>query len=81
MCITVHHYMQGKLRLKRHTSQQLGIVLYDRVMNEYDELWTNTTIILEQLEKHMDDPFDAKCFLSDLFMVTIHCYYAHSHDM
>ena len=44
--------------------------VHDQLNAEYEELWSNPAIILEQLEEHFDDPFDAKCLLADLFMVT-----------
>ena len=44
--------------------------IHDQLNVEYEELWSNPEIILEQLEEHFDDPFDAKCFLADFFMVT-----------
>lgn len=43
---------------------------HDRLRSEYEELWTKPDIILHQLEEYFDDQFDAKGFLSSLFMVT-----------
>lgn len=40
---------------------------HDKLNVEYDELW-NPDIILEELEKYYD-PFDAKCLLTEIFMV------------
>ena len=48
---------------------------HDQLNTEYDELWSNPDIILEGLEKHFDETFDAKCFLTDIFMVHKLSYY------
>ena len=42
---------------------------HDKLDSEYECLWTNVTIILEELEKHFEDRFYAKVFLSHIFMV------------
>ena len=42
---------------------------HDQLSIEYEELWTNPDIILDQLEQHFEDDFNAKRFLSNLFMV------------
>ena len=44
---------------------------HDKLGSEYEALWTNVTIILEELEKHFEDRFYAKVFLSHIFMVLI----------
>ena len=46
---------------------------HDQLSIEYEELWTNPDIILDQLEQHFDDDFDTKGFLSDLFTVRPLC--------
>jgi hypothetical protein len=57
----------NKLDLNRRMAQQHDSI-HDQLNVEYEELWSNPEIILEQLEEHFDDPFDAKCFLADFFM-------------
>ena len=46
---------------------------HDQLSIEYEEMWTNPDLILDQLEKHFEDDFHAKGFLSDLFMVRPLC--------
>ena len=61
-------FLYSKLDLNRQMAQAHDNI-HDQLNEEYDELWTNPTVILEQLEQLFDDPFDAKCFLADFFMV------------
>ena len=62
-------HLYRKLTPMEQLNQQHGGD-HDRLKTEYEELWTNPDIILSQLEEYFDDEFDAKGFLSSLFMVT-----------
>lgn len=43
---------------------------HDKLGNEYEGLWTNVDVILEEIEKHFEDePFYAKVLLSEIFVV------------
>ena len=42
---------------------------HDKLGSEYEALWTNVKTILEDLERHFEDRFYAKVFLSHIFMV------------
>ena len=35
---------------------------HDKLGSEYEALWTNVTIILEELEKHFEDRFYANIY-------------------
>ena len=71
---TVHEtkfmFLYRKLDLNKQMAQQHESI-HDQLNEEYEELWSNPRVILEQLEEYFDDTFDAKCFLSDIFMVTL----------
>lgn len=67
MIIATIHFFR-KLSLNKHMVQQQD-TKHDQLNMEYDALWSNTEIILEQLEHNFDTTFDAKCFLTDIFMV------------
>ena len=44
---------------------------HEELSSQYEALWTNVALILEELEKHFEDRFHAKVFLSKMFMVSI----------
>jgi hypothetical protein len=42
---------------------------HDQLCLEYEGLWSNVDLILEKIEKHVNDQFCAKVCLSEIFMV------------
>ena len=67
-CSLYAYHLYRKLTSMKQIAQQHD-GKHDQMSTEYEELMTNPNIILGQLEEHFDDEFDAKGFLSDLFMV------------
>ena len=55
--------------MKQFEEQYYG--QHDDLDIEYESLWSNADIILQELENHFEDAFYAKVFLSRIFMVSI----------
>lgn len=44
---------------------------HDELAMEFEALWSNVAIILQELERHTKDKFHAKAFLTQLFVVSL----------
>ena len=56
-----------KLSVMKQLQKQQSTA-HDQLKTEYEELW-DPDVILETLEEHLQDPFDAKRLLTEMFMV------------
>ena len=44
---------------------------HDELATEFEALWSNVAIILQELERHTKDKFHAKVFLTQIFVVSL----------